>query len=446
MLLKWSGLRQKAKGFAFDMVEGVLQGCFQLRLQALGCGQKRQDRAFGHILRPNQGITGGTVVRISLTLVFVFGLLTITLHSKAMEESSKICLSDALRSIDYLYHFLDKGGEELDFSSITDLIIFALGDSRQFSGKELGSRYRSTGVYYRFMINAPADKVVTYIYHPEIPRSLVMPSSIRLRVKTSKFSPSVYKAWQEFDFSEQKILVLRGEEFEENTPDLTTGGYYGYTNELMVIIGVHEGNKFLLSVSRQIGISTVGRKGVVIGEDQDWNYFYSDMEGLTLKGLGFINSNIYESYTVSIFHQIENSDQILTRQDMFIWKRAGWCGINMVKAHHIVSGCQRYSQGIKFVLESPLLPSAEELVSMTRSVKGLSEEELRHTLALYDRRLQQLSTHDPVLSRREFQAIINNRKFLYSMDKEQMVALLLKEQLKIRLEKPSLMRPEVKNE
>jgi hypothetical protein len=357
---------------------------------------------------------------------------------QAMAEASakETSLGKALGSVDYLFQVMDQAGDPDPFR-IRGLLDFVRGNSGTLSGSELESRNRSTGIYYRFEIDAPLERVLGYLYHPEIPRGMVMPSSIRLGVRSS--IRKILPAWQEMDESTRPMTLIRSEDYEENTPDLTTGGYYGYTSLSMVVMLAHEGERFLLSVSRQKEPSTVGRKGVVIGKDQDWNYFYSSEEGLTRNGLGWVNSTIYDSYSVSVLHQVGDSAGPKTRQDMFIWKRAGWSGLNMVKAHHIDSGCRRYAQGMKSVLESPGLPAPEELASMSRTVNGLSEAELRRSLTPYAQRLEQISAEDPVLSRREFQALLHNGRFLEAMDREELTALLLTEQLKVHLGKPSLL-------
>jgi hypothetical protein len=357
-------------------------------------------------------------------------------HAGAEGPAKATGLARAMDSVDHLFQVLDQAGDP-DPARLSGLLDFVRQSSGPLSGTELERRNRSTGVYYQFEIDAPLERVLGYLYHPEIPRSMLMPSSIRLGVKPSV--REILPAWQEVDEGTRPMTLVRSEDYEENTPDLTTGGYYAYSSLNMVVMLASEGERFLLSVSRQKEPSTVGRKGVVIGKDQDWNYFYSSEEGLTRNGLGWVNSTIYDSYSVTVLHQVSGTAEPRTRQDMFIWKRAGWSRLNMVKAHHIESGCRRYAQGMKSVLESTRLPDSEALASMSRTVNGLSEAELRRTLAPYARSIEQLSAVDPVLSRREFQTLLQNGRFLETMDRDELTALLLKEQLKIRLGKPSLL-------
>jgi hypothetical protein len=377
-----------------------------------------------------------------LTLVLILWAASIS-HADEGHAAGGRSLSTALNSVDYLLRLIDNPGEPLDPAAVSALIAFVRDNpalpagSADDAAKELDGRNRSTGIYYRYEIDAPLEKVVTYLYHPEIPCSMIMPSSIRLRSKAA--STTLLRSWAEVDGRKQQTATLRGEEYEENTPDLTTGGYYRYDNKRLLVVLAHEGAKYLLSVTRQKGPSTIGRKGVVIGKDQDWNYFYSPEQGLTLSGLGWVDSSIYDSASVSVLHQVEHSGRTRTRQDMFLWKRAGWSGLNMVKAHHLESGCRRYADGVKSVLESPMLPPAEELASMARRVGSLSDKELRRNLLPYTKRLQSISANDPVLSRREFQSQIQGGEFLNSMDKAEMTALLLKEQLKARLGRSSLL-------
>ena len=46
----------------------------------------------------------------------------------------------------------------------------------------------------------------------------------------------------------------------------------------------------LVTVSKQMDASTVGKKGYILGEDNDWDYFYSPKTGLTIPALGWVRS------------------------------------------------------------------------------------------------------------------------------------------------------------
>ena len=42
----------------------------------------------------------------------------------------------------------------------------------------------------------------------------------------------------------------------------------------------------IITVSAQTDVSSVGKKGYVLGADEDWDYFYSGKKGLTIPALG----------------------------------------------------------------------------------------------------------------------------------------------------------------
>ena len=124
-------------------------------------------------------------------------------------------------------------------------------------------------------------------------------------------------------------------------------------DRLMVLLH-YRGKDFFISVTRQKNPSTVGRKGAIIGPDTDWNYFYSGQKGLNKAGLGWVNSYMYDAFSVSILFE-PGASKTQTRYMAFKWLRAGWGGINMVKQENIMEGCNRFASGFKKVLESPQL-------------------------------------------------------------------------------------------
>ncbi len=104
----------------------------------------------------------------------------------------------------------------------------------------------------------------------------------------------------------------------------------------------HKGRPALISVSNQKGISDVGRKGLILGNDEDWNYIYSGEAGTTLPGTGWADTYMYGSASITIYYELgTNPKQV--KCAVFKWLDAGWLGINFVKPAHIRKGqeCRR---------------------------------------------------------------------------------------------------------
>ena len=74
-------------------------------------------------------------------------------------------------------------------------------------------------------------------------------------------------------------LVMRGVEYEEITPDLTTGSYYRYDMDRLMVLLNHRGKDFFISVTSQQKPSTVGRKGAIIGPDDGLELFLFRAKG-----------------------------------------------------------------------------------------------------------------------------------------------------------------------
>ena len=63
----------------------------------------------------------------------------------------------------------------------------------------------------------------------------------------------------------------------EITPDTHSGAYYAYNLHQTVLLFKYRQRKILVTVSRQVNVSSIGKKGYVLGGDDDWDYFYSDI-------------------------------------------------------------------------------------------------------------------------------------------------------------------------
>ena len=124
-------------------------------------------------------------------------------------------------------------------------------------------------------------------------------------------------------------VVVRGVETVEITPDINTGTYYKYDLDRTMILFKHQGRNVFVSLSRQKGQSEVGKKGVVVGDDEDWNYLYSGEKGINKTGLGWVDSYMYGSSSIILFYE-PDPDNPMVKCAVFKWLRAGWKKINMV--------------------------------------------------------------------------------------------------------------------
>jgi hypothetical protein len=124
--------------------------------------------------------------------------------------------------------------------------------------------------------------------------------------------------------------VFRGRQYVEITPDLTSGAYYGYNLHQILLLFNYRQRNIIVTVSKQVDVSTVDKKGYVLGLDSNWDYFYSGKTGLTLPALGWVRSHMYDSQGINIYDVIDPAAPKI-RCEVFKWLRAGWSGINMVQ-------------------------------------------------------------------------------------------------------------------
>jgi hypothetical protein len=339
--------------------------------------------------------------------------------------------------IAYLFSVLKSKESSFDVQKVSGLLDFVVSEKGGEANMDPGKRENATGAYFFSDVKAPLSKVIKYAYNPKIPAYLTLPSVIRLGGWQVKPTGPVTDVWERV--GDVKVpLMTRGVEYEEITPDTTTGAYYRYDMDRLMVLLKYRGKVFFISATRQMNPSTVGKQGVIIGPDSDWNYFYSGQKGLSQAGLGWVSSYMYDAFSVSILFE-PGASKTQTRFTTFKWLRAGWGGINMVKRENIIEGCKRFASGFKKVMESPQLPEAAHLIDMYAGIKNLSDQDLTARLQPIGKALQKLSRTDPGLSRSDFRELIESGKYLRGMSREEQENLLMSEYMKFAIGKPSFL-------
>jgi hypothetical protein len=252
-------------------------------------------------------------------------------------------------------------------------------DALHYADPKLGS----PSAYMDFDIRQHFDYVLKYVFNPDFPGYLTAPTSTRLsHWNQIQGSDGQLPALWEMVDSLQAPVIVKGIETVENTPDVFSGAYYSYQLYRTLILFKDANRKVLISVSKQAGKSDVGKKGYVLGLDDNWDYFYSGKPGLTVPGLGWVKSRMYDSYGVNIYTEI-NPGEPLLRCGAIRWVRAGWSKINVVKRHHIHNGIKRYAKSFKEIMEHPSLPDINALSDAFSKIKALSDDELNAHIKAY---------------------------------------------------------------
>lgn len=241
---------------------------------------------------------------------------------------------------------------------------------------------KSTYAYSGFESEGSLAKLVKYCYNPDIPSCAVMPSMIRLsnwRAQNGNPAGVPSSFWQKPE-NDGKPLVIRGLYYMQNTPDPSTGAYYGYDSYRTMILMTYKGQNVLVSVMKQKDVSDVGRKGFIIGDGDDMDYFYSGEQGLTMRGLGWVKSYLYDSYSVTVTLEEKKNGKTGLRCGMFKWIRAGWAGKNIVRKSHMKKGMVAYAAEVRNLMQlegRKGFPAPEELTQICNTFRNLSTEEMK---------------------------------------------------------------------
>jgi hypothetical protein len=295
-----------------------------------------------------------------------------------------------------------------------------------------------TSAYYEFDIDTSLEKLAGYSFNADIPAIAAMPSSVRLFQWVDargqrQAPPRVAQGHDEPDTP----LVWRGFQFLEITPDLTSGAYYAYKSRYTFLFFSYRRRKVIVTLARQADVSAVGKKGYILGSDNDWDYYYSGKTGLTLPALGWVRSYMYDSGGINIYYEIDPGAPRV-RCAMFNWLRAGWSNINMVQKKHIYAGLKRFAVPFKEILEYPALPSVARMADDFSRIKGLSEATLISRMEIYSKLLEKRYATGKQRTKKWPSDLFENKNHWRQMSREEMESTLVIEYMKYALGKSRL--------
>jgi len=367
--------------------------------------------------------------RILVSLLFALLLITPYLTDAAhCSTDSPTSINDAAMRLVQFCNDPRVGLNERDIATLVDYV----RSPKQNREHALPESQSCPGAYQEFDTKISFPRFMAYSYNSLIPSAVTRPSSMRyslwsgLRGKFQKLPSS----WKPIPPAGAP-LILHGLQHDSNTPDLTTGVYYEYDIKRTLILLNHKGHQVLISVSKQIDKSNVGKKGFILGSDSDWNYYYSGEPGSAKTGLGWVKSYIYDYFSVGVY--VESSvAPVRMRTGVFQWIRAGWSGMNFVQPNHIIAGMKRFASSNKMILESPRLPAPNQMMSVYQWLSNMPANDLtKKYLTLHEAR-QSAALQIGKISRSKAANPIS----LAKTSKYQMVEELMLEYLKTALGKP----------
>ena len=363
--------------------------------------------------------------------IWITGLLLST-ESLADENLSEVEMPQALFA--GLHHFLNLADPDKTVAfgpqNITAVLDFIHQPGKDASLYYADSILDSPSAYYEFDIHKDLKKVVAYSFNPDIPEIATMPSSARLLYWLDEWgnrqsSPRIGQYLDQLD----SPVIINGLQFVEITPDTHSGAYYTYKMHKTILLFIYRHRRIMVTISRQVDVSTVGKKGYVLGTDDDWDYFYSGKPGLTLPALGWVKSYMYGSSGINIYDEVDPVAGKV-RCAIFKWLRAGWSGINMVRRRHIYSGLKRFAKPMKKILEYPSLPSVVSMAGDFSRIRGFSEDTLRSKMKIYSGILQSRYDGGTGPAKKLPSYLFNNNEHWSQMSRDEMESALVIEYMK----------------
>jgi hypothetical protein len=235
-------------------------------------------------------------------------------------------------------------------------------------------------------------------------------------------------------------LTATGIEHLINSPDAHTGAYYEYDLDRTLMLTRWRDRPLFISLSAQKGRSEVGKQGLILGDDSRWTYLYSGIPGLVWPGFGWVDSYLYDSYSVA-FYLGNHRGGAPTRFGIFKWIKAGWVGMNMAQKAHIHDGLRRYADAFKLILESPRTADVPGVVRLFSAIRAIPARQLTHLTATYLAALRTELKASPVAdgTARALEWL-DNGSYLDSIGTEERISIASLEQLKALLGKPHHVR------
>ncbi len=365
-------------------------------------------------------------ISLALTLLFITAHLTAAALSSA---ESRISINDAVLRLVQFCNDPKVGLDKRDIAALVDYVL----SSKINREHALPESQGCPGAYQEFDTKSNFHRFMQYSYNVRIPSVVTRPSSLRYslwRFPQGK-ARNLPGNWEPIPAAGDPV-ILHGLQHDSNTPDLTTGVYYEYDLKRTLIRVNYKGRQALVSVSKQIDKSNVGEKGLILGPDSDWNYYYSGEPGSVKAGLGWIKSYIYDYFSVNVYVETGTAPAMV-RTGVFQWIRAGWSGINFVQPGHIIDGLKRFARNKRMIMESPRLPAPNQVMTAYQGFLNMPAGDLikKYTVLQQARRSSALQTGKIGTTK------AGESFSLSKTPKEQMVEELVLEYIKAALGKPT---------
>jgi hypothetical protein len=383
-----------------------------------------------------------TIFAYRVLIVFAAGCLFFLMTgSVSASNQNKDLPSEVTPALHYLLDLARSGdGAAFDVRRIDPFMQFLLSPKPTDVMYTADGSFGAPSAYNDYMIGAGLKDIIEYTLDVDIPSFFFWPSSLRL------------SQWTQVDGGDEQFTKLKetagrptlktpfvftGVEHIAITPDQHTGAYYSYDTDKMVILTPYRDGKALINIFIQKDTSDVGRKGWVLGKDDEWSYLYTKDKGLNVKGLGWANTYMYDSFGCSVYYEADPATPAV-KCGTVSWVKAGWAKINMVKPKHIHRGLVRVAEAFTTVMESPKLPEPAKLAKTFSRSKYLPASTLREDGKDYFNSLEQSLSLSGAL-RKKVGDSFDRRTLLDQMTRDELYAVLALDYFKMLLGRDHVM-------
>jgi hypothetical protein len=260
------------------------------------------------------------------------------------------------------------------------LVNFVIRAGATDSGWKLPARDGAEGAAYVVTIAAPLQRYLQLNFNPGIPDYAVFPASLRhSSCADSQAMQAVYACINAGPTGTQKYVTGQVKGSEEITPNPESGSYFSYSNTRTFFRCKIGGRDVLFSCAETTAPSTLSNRGALVGPLDQGLFYYSEKPGLNVAGMTWMTSQIFHSTTLSVYVALNSNETAVAN---FAWLNAGWKGLNVTRAQHILNSQKTTLDFSRKIAEHPHI-TPETLSAMVSSVQGLPEAAVNAEYELY---------------------------------------------------------------
>jgi len=289
--------------------------------------------------------------------------------SKDIVGSMQPFPSEAKGSVDTLLSFAATPGTHFSPDAVKPLVDFVCQASAEDSGWEMPKRDGAAGSAYVVKVKTSLPQYLALNFHPGIPDYAVFQSALRysacLNTNTMQYA---YDCIATGPTGSLPYVTARMTGMEEITPNPESGCYFSYTNERVFLRCKVAGQEALFSCAETVAPSTFSNRGVPVGPLDQALFYYSGKPGLNITGMSWMRSQISRSTTLSVYIALSSNE---TAVATFAWLNAGWKGMNVTRACHILNSQKNTLDFSRRIAQHPNV-SAALLASIVKAVDTMA--------------------------------------------------------------------------